>query len=133
MFEKNKKCKKCNCDIDEYDFDRNKGFCDGCKYKVKINKTIKTGFLFGLIAFLLFLPIIYIDYNYDLDRCSNLQSSETEYGFSHTVELNAEYSEACYYLRNHPLAIVERIVLLPLMGAILIGLFVSMIIMFKIY
>ena len=45
-----------------------------------------------------------IDYNYQINKCNNLKSTETDYDFTHIVETNTQYSSSCYFLKNHLLA-----------------------------
>jgi len=50
-------------------------------------------------------------YNYELEKCQNLKSSQTNYNFDYRVELNANYNSNCYDLNNHPLALASFVFL----------------------
>jgi len=71
------------------------------------------------LAFVGFYFLGVTNYNYDYDKCSNLNSN-SYYNFDLTLETNAQYSERCYYLQNHPLAESEYTILTPLLGIIVI-------------
>ena len=54
------------------------------------------------------LPVVYfseLNYNYDYGKCKNMKQST--YEFTHDVQINAEYSQDCYYIVNHPLAKIK--------------------------
>ncbi len=121
------RCNRCNNSMDDFNYRYNKGKCDSCKHKVALN----VGLLVGLICLLIAVPISYVQYNYEVQKCSNLKVSETNYGFTHNVELDANYNQNCYRLRNHPLVIVEYLVMYPLLMSVMIGAFGYMIRRFK--
>lgn len=71
------------------------------------------------LAFIGFYYLGVIDYNYQYDKCNSLNSN-SYYNFDLTLETNAEYSQRCYHLQNHPLAEFEYTLLLPLVGLIFV-------------
>ena len=114
-----KRCKKCGKPIDDFDYRWYGGVCESCKDK-SINKSIiKVTLTFGLIGFIIFTFIGHIQYNYELDKCANLKSIESAYDFTNKIEIDAEFNSHCYYLRNHPLAILQYYFLSGLLGALL--------------
>jgi len=108
---------KCNKRMDDFDYDYERGRCIQCKERI----AIKTGIIVGLIFLLIAIPIGFVQYNYELDKCTKLKVSETNYGFTNTIEVSANYNEECYRLRNHPLVILEYLMLLPLMACAFLG------------
>lgn len=108
-------CKRCKDEVSTFYYNYNGGLCNSCK--------IKRGIYFGLalffIGFLISIPFVLINFNYGIDKCSNLNSKESNYDFSETIELNAQYNERCYYLNNHPLALPSYF----MMGAVISGIF----------
>jgi len=52
-----------------------------------------------------------IDFDYNLKKCSTLDSSQSAYDFTNTMEIDAQYNEECYYLENHPYARFNRVYL----------------------
>lgn len=113
------KCKKCDKNIDSFDYDWNGGVCNSCK----IRRTIRIVLILGLIGAILGLLLGTINYNYAIGKCSDLTSSETNYGFTNTIEVNTQYSSDCYYLVNHPLARISYV-----FGGALLGIFLGSII-----
>jgi hypothetical protein len=95
------KCKQCGNTTDRFDYDYNGGVCDRCK----TIRTVKFALILGWIGLVIMVCVGHIHYGYELNKCSKLKSSESQYGFSHVIETNAEYNSHCYFLRNHPLAI----------------------------
>ena len=73
--------------------------------------------IFGVLLSAIAIPLSFVDYNYQLEKCTDFQSDASSYDFDIKLETNAEYNERCYYLNNHPLAILEY-VLLPLVCVI---------------
>jgi len=77
---------------------------------IVINILIYTiGFILCLLLFTISLYFGNIDFDYELKKCSTLDSSHSSYDFTNTVEIDAEYNEECYYLKNHPYARLERV------------------------
>ena len=120
---KDMKCKKCGKPIDDFDYNWNGGVCDSCKKR----SVIKFALILGLIGFIIFTFIGHIQYNYELDKCANLKSIESAYDFTNRIEIDAEFNSHCYYLRNHPLAILEYHFLTGLLGALFFALLGGMI------
>jgi hypothetical protein len=116
-FDENKNCKKCKKSMDDFDYKWNGGKCDSCKSK----ENFRIALLVGLIALLVAVPLGYVQYNYEVGKCSNLKVSETDYGFTHNIEIDANYNENCYNLRNHPLAILRYLFIYPLFAGIMFG------------
>ena len=85
-----KKCKRCGKAMDSFDYDWGNGFCDSCHNR----RIFFTGLIVAIVSLVIFIPLGYVSYNYNLEKCDNLRLSETDYGFSHSLELNAEYNEA---------------------------------------
>lgn len=56
-----------------------------------------------------------IDFDYNLKKCSTLDSFQSSYDFTNTMEIDAKYNAECYYLENHPYARFYR-VYLPVVG-----------------
>jgi len=106
------KCKKCRRATDSLDYARNGGVCDSCKTR----RTVKFALILGLIGFMISVFIGHIQFNYELNQCSNLKSTESQYGFTNVIKTNAEYNSHCYYLRNHPLAIPSYYIGIGLLG-----------------
>jgi hypothetical protein len=78
----------------------------------------------GLVAVTLGTLSGYVNYNYNVDKCLAL-SSESFYGFSHTIEMNAGYSERCFYYTQHPLALFYT-----LLGAFIISVTITLCVLF---
>jgi len=108
------KCKLCGRETFSYFHD----FCEPCEQKREKKKvmvwsvSIILGFILSII---LALFVASIQFNYELDKCENLE--KPSYQFSHTLEVNAEYSSHCYYIQNNPLAFsgLVMLVLVPIM------------------
>jgi len=66
----------------------------------------------------------YIDYQYQLEKCANLNSSESNYDFNLKLETNAQYNENCYFLKHHPLALFSNISMGIILG-LLIGVMIT--------
>lgn len=109
-FEDLKKCARCG----KEDFiEKSEIYCDSCKNK----KFWEIGMLIVLLISLLISPLGYVQYNYQIDKCKNLD--DTTYEFDHKVELNAEYGQDCYYVMNHPLALFWKVFGAFILSAIL--------------
>ena len=67
------------------------------------------GLILCLLSFTIFVYFENINFDYNLKKCSNLDSSHSSYDFTNTMELDAKYNEECYYLKNHPYAKLERV------------------------
>lgn len=75
------------------------------------------GAFFGIICF-----------DYEKQKCSYLKSTESNYDFDHKIEIDADYNQHCYFINNHPLALIRNIFIGALFGItipIFIGLFWS--------
>ena len=62
----------------------------------------------GIITLMLFTMGSFlgaINYNYEIDKCSSMTRQTSNYDFTHTVELDANYNQHCFYYQNHPLAL----------------------------
>lgn len=94
------KCPKCGGLTNGYDRFRNRGVCKKCKSS-QISKVV---LVFAIIGFILFIVLGGVEYNFALEKCDKLNSQESNYDFTNTVETNAQYNSDCYYLRYHPLA-----------------------------
>lgn len=119
------KCKQCRRTIDGFDYDWNGGVCNKCKTR----RTVKFVLILGLIGLMISVFVGHIQYKYELNKCSNLKSTESQYGFTNVIEINAEYNSNCYFLRNHPLAILSYYVGIGLPGMMLfvmIGLIIDL-------
>ncbi len=103
MENKNIICQKCKQDMGRFNYNWNGGLCSSCKFK----RGLGFGILIFLIAFLISIPMIFINFNYDLDKCNNLNSKESNYDFDLKLETNAQYNNNCYFLHNHPLAFLS--------------------------
>lgn len=93
-------CKKCGGD-------------NGWSYVDCLCKTCKNKN--GRVLFAIAIPLVFIamfiggligniQYDYDLDKCREMDTSDIAYEFTHDVQINVEYSENCYYMNNHPMA-----------------------------
>jgi len=64
--------------------------------------------LMGLVLFIGSLTVgIYfgnVEFDYELSKCSGMNSETSSYDFTHRIEINAEYNKDCFYIQNHPLA-----------------------------
>ncbi len=66
--------------------------------------------IYTILAIIIILAIIGslyfadVEYNYNVKKCKNMNSSSSNYDFTNRIELNAQYNENCYFLFNHPLA-----------------------------
>ena len=73
----------------------------------------KTLIVIGLILSLVFSSIGWlfadIEFNYELEKCANLDSAESNYDFDITLEKDADYNQDCFRLHNHPLAYFEKV------------------------
>jgi len=97
MFEK---CNKCNKKIDTYNYVYPSGLCDDCK-SIRTHNFIILALVLGFVG----AAGGFIDYEYEVSKCNNLRSSQSNYDFDLIIEKNAEYNSDCYYLENHPLAL----------------------------
>lgn len=113
-------CKKCDKGIDWNTYLWKDHRCNSCNNEYNQN-TWGFVFLSIFLIFLLGIPIGYMNYNYQLEKCDNLNSSQSNYDFTNTVEINANYNEYCYYLVNHPLAPVKYFLGYQIIFSILIG------------
>lgn len=50
-----------------------------------------------------------VQYNYEIEKCQNMNSKTSNYDFDHKIELDAEYNQGCYYYLEHPLALFGSI------------------------
>lgn len=101
------KCIKCNKKLNnDYDtlFGSYEDTCKDCKRKQKNKLIIIAVSLIGL-GIMIGIIVSYINFYYELNKCSNLTSSISKYNFSNTIEMNAEYNSHCYYLNNYPFAL----------------------------
>ena len=57
----------------------------------------------------------HMQYNYEINKCNNLDSKESDYDFDHKIEIDANYNSNCYFLNEHPLSYASQII-----GAIII-------------
>lgn len=110
-----KYCRQCGRETLDFIYDWNGRVCDRCKNR----RTIKFTLIFGLIGLIISIFIVPIDYRYEINKCSDLKLTESQYDFTHVIETNAEYNSHCYYLRNHPLAIPFYYIIGGLLGIIL--------------
>lgn len=113
--EKNKECEQCGMATSNFYYAWNGGVCNRCKNR----RTAKFALILGVFGLMLSIIIGHIQFNYELNQCANLRATESQYGFTHTLETNAEYNSHCYFLRNHPLAIPTYYIGRGLVGAIL--------------
>jgi len=65
-----------------------------------------------------------IDFDYNLKKCVTLDSSQSSYDFSNTMEIDAKYNEECYYLTNHPYARFMRVYLQSILVGVLATIFI---------
>src|SRR3990167_2251366 len=71
------------------------------------------------IAYLVVCPILgYIDYLYEVDKCTNLKTST--YEFTHDIQVNVEYTQHCYWINNHILVIPIHIMFAYLLGGLIL-------------
>ena len=96
-------CKKCNKEISIHEDVWNNSHCNPC-YSIVKRKLVIMFFCLGLIGLIIGLIAGSIEFDYGLNKCFNLKSSESSYDFDKTVELDANYNSNCYYLKNHPFA-----------------------------
>ena len=80
--------------------------------------------VFGIIAFLLVFSLsVYfnnIDFNYQLDKCENLDTNTgSSYDFTNTIEIDVKYNEECFYLKNHPMARFTEVYVYAILASIL--------------
>ncbi len=95
------RCRKCKNQVGGFDYNWNGGLCNSCKNR----RGISLGIILLVIALAISIPFSLFEFNYQLDKCSNLKTTESNYGFTNTVEVNAQFNSHCYFLRNHPLAL----------------------------
>ena len=83
------------------------------------------GMVGALIICLVLIGVVWghVDYNYELKKCSNLKNSN--YEFTHDVQLNAKYAQDCYAIKNHPLIYMGYLFGYGLVGAVA-GFIISM-------
>ena len=62
-----------------------------------------------------------IDYNFEVDKCSNLKPSTSGYDFNYDVQLNADYEQDCYFINEHPLAYILYVIGLGLLMMLIGG------------
>lgn len=98
---KEMKCNRCKSKVSSFSYGWNGGLCNNCNTR----RAFIFGFSFLFVALAISFPLVLVQYNYQLDKCSNLVLSESSYDFTNTVEVNARYNERCYFLNNHPLAL----------------------------
>lgn len=111
------RCKKCKQEMGGFDYNWNGGLCNSCKTRRGVN----FGIIFLLVTFVVSVPLAIIEFNYGIDRCSNLKTTESNYGFTNTIEINAQFNKHCYFLKNHPLAFPNYF-LIAIMASIFLGL-----------
>ena len=104
MFE-TRKCNKCKGETDSFDYRWNKGLCNSCKSR----RTFMICSILFVIGAVIGMVIAGINFDYQLDKCSDLKSSESSYDFDIKLETNANYNSNCYYLKKHPLAFISYI------------------------
>ena len=46
-----------------------------------------------------------VDYNYEIEKCSSMTSATSNYDFTHTLEIDADFSQHCFYYKNYPMAL----------------------------
>ena len=119
-------CRKCNKVMDSIDFKYDGGLCEECNSK-KLTKFVTIGIILAIIGLIIGSLVGIMNYNYEIIKCENLESSESNYDFDLKIEKNAEYNNNCYYLKNHPLVIPEKIFLSGTIGFIISILIVMMI------
>ena len=92
-------------------------------------------FIFITIIVVLFLGLIggliggHIDYNFEQRKCGSMTSEVSSYDFDHKVELDAEFSQHCFWIKTHPLAYATNLFCGGLLG-FLIAVVLSLIIFF---
>ncbi len=75
-----------------------------------------------MITFLLFVVGLMwgmVNYDYEIDKCSKLNTQASNYDFEHTVELDANFNQHCFYYKNHPLAFIWSVIGFGLLGALI--------------
>lgn len=99
-------CKKCG-GYKQWTFDE---VCGRCKR----SRLILPFALIWLLIIFILVPLVFtlghIEFEYELDKCDNLKSTESGYDFDKTIELNAEYNEDCYYRNHNPLAYFYNVI-----------------------
>jgi len=73
----------------------------------KTYKIVMTIVTFALIIFGVVLG--FVNYNYQIDKCNNMDRQISDYDFDHTVEVDARFNQNCFYYQNHPLAFIGEI------------------------
>ena len=116
------KCKKCGTELDCWDK------CPECSRISRVNLTM-IGAIISAILMVLGAFISYVDYGYQVDKCNDLSSSESNYDFNLKLETNAQYNENCYYIKHHPLALFGNI-LLGLAGGLFLGIAITLFVSF---
>ncbi len=99
------KCKRCGT---ENGYTNYNNLCKPCEKRSYTNNIILVS-VFVLLGMIIGGTFGVVDYNYEINKCGSLSSSDSNYDFDHTIELNAEYNQGCFYLLNHPLALASYI------------------------
>ena len=76
--------------------------------------------MIGITFVLFMIGIVWgmVQYDYEIDKCSKLDTQTSNYEFDHTVELDANFNQHCFYFKNHPLAFIWTIIIHGIMGMI---------------
>lgn len=109
-----KEMEKCKCGRleDSFEYRWNGELCNQCSKRRAIIFCIVPSILLILISIIL----AGIQYDYDIKKCSALNSNESSYDFNFRLETNAEYNQNCYFLKNHPLALGSYYILAIMLG-----------------
>lgn len=86
-----------------------------------------------ILAILVGGSLGYVNYNYKIDKCQDLKSSQSNYDFDYKLETNAQYNEDCYFLTNHPFVLTIEIFLGSLWGATLVGIVIFVVSMIRMF
>ena len=68
------------------------------------------------------------DFDYNLKKCSEMNSGTSNYDFTHRVEIDARYNEKCFYYENYPYARLTNIWIPALVGSLVFTMMISFLI-----
>ncbi len=125
LFDKTEKCNRCKGKLDGWDYNHQGGLCGSCSFRRGFILAVS----FFIVAFIISIPITIFQFNYDLEKCEELDSKESSYDFTNRIEIDARYNERCYFINKHPLALPSYFVN-GILASVAFGLLGFLILMF---
>ena len=100
------KCPKCG---DDNGWIYNEGYlCEKCKSNgMRMIRLVCM--ILGILGIFIGAFIGMLNFDYQKQKCIDLKSSQSNYDFDHKVEVNANYNSHCYFINNHPLALILHV------------------------